>query len=138
MIERCGVSAWGLVVIVALQVACGGSPEKMIELQRVKSGALDIVLLSPRDAIRHGKDTLVIEFRSGGKLVDVGTVRAERMQVDHVNQVVARRQHVPPGAEVLFEALNRIDVKHHLRPRPCRRLLRKRRQRHAHVLIGLG
>jgi hypothetical protein len=38
---------------------------------------LDVVLLSPRDALRHGQDTFVIEFRrtSGGALVDVGTVQ---------------------------------------------------------------
>ncbi len=38
---------------------------------------VDVVLLSPRDAIRHGKDAFVIEFRaaSEGTLVDVGTVK---------------------------------------------------------------
>jgi hypothetical protein len=47
-------------------------------LQRVKSGALEIVLLADHDALRHGKDTFVIDFTStsGGNLVDVGTVRA--------------------------------------------------------------
>jgi hypothetical protein len=77
MIERSGARGWSVVLLVAaLQLACGGASEKLTELQRVKSGTLDVVLLSPRDAIRHGKDTFVIEFRSGGNLVDVGSVRA--------------------------------------------------------------
>jgi hypothetical protein len=56
--------------------ACGGTSTKLTELQRVKSGGLEIVVLSPHDALKHGKDTLVIEFRSAdGKLVDVGDVK---------------------------------------------------------------
>src|SRR5207249_902548 len=58
-----------------LSAACGGRVQ-MTELQRVKSGRLDVVLLSPHDALRHGKDAFIIEFRSNGTLVDVGTVRA--------------------------------------------------------------
>ena len=56
--------------------ACGSQP--LMELQRVRSGKLDVVLLSPRDAITHGKDAFTIEFRSAsdGALVDVGDVRA--------------------------------------------------------------
>src|SRR5919197_5446501 len=51
---------------------------RLTELQRVRSGMFDVFLLSPRDALRHGRDTFVIEFRetSGGALVDAGTVRA--------------------------------------------------------------
>ena len=69
-----------MLVVVAAAAGCGraGETSKMTELQRVRSGSLDIVLLSPRDALRHGKDTFTIEFRStsGGTLFDVGTVRA--------------------------------------------------------------
>jgi hypothetical protein len=48
-----------------------------MEVQRVKSGTMDVVLLSPDGAL-HQKDPFTIEFRSaaGGALVDVGTVRA--------------------------------------------------------------
>jgi Cu(I)/Ag(I) efflux system membrane protein CusA/SilA len=43
----------------------------------VKSGDLDIVLLSPAGILRGGRNTFTIEFRSSkGQLVDVGTVRA--------------------------------------------------------------
>jgi len=56
-------------------LACGGQAP-LNEIQRVKSGALDIVLLSPHDGLRHGKDDFTIEFRSNGNLVDAGTVRA--------------------------------------------------------------
>jgi YtkA-like len=66
---------WLVFLILGL-VACGGTSTKLTELQRVKSGGLDIVVLSPNDALKHGKDTLVIEFRSAdGKLVDVGEVK---------------------------------------------------------------
>jgi hypothetical protein len=65
------------VLLLVLVAACGG-PGKLSELERVKSGTLDVVLLSDHDALKHGKDTFVIEFRSqsGGALVDVGTVKA--------------------------------------------------------------
>ena len=63
-------------VVTVMAVACGGAAT-LTEIQRVKSGALDVVLLSPRDGLRHGKDTFFIEFRStaGGDLVDAGSVR---------------------------------------------------------------
>jgi hypothetical protein len=60
----------------AALVGCGAGSSKMTELQRVKSGGLDIVLLSPDNALTHGTDTFVLEFRSNGQLVDAGTVRA--------------------------------------------------------------
>jgi hypothetical protein len=58
--------------------ACGIGTAKLNELERVKSGALQVVLLSERDALRHGQDSFVIEFRTdpGGTLTDVGTVKA--------------------------------------------------------------
>ena len=63
-------------MLTLILVACNGSSAKLTEFQRVKSGMLDIVVLSPHDALKHGKDTLVIEFRSAdGKLVDVGDVK---------------------------------------------------------------
>lgn len=66
---------WPVLLTLSL-VACGGTSTKLTELQRVKSGMLEIVVLSPHDALKHGKDTLVIEFRStDGKLVDVGDVK---------------------------------------------------------------
>jgi hypothetical protein len=73
-------AALGRILVVSALVAaaaCAGSgPAKLTELQRVKAGMLDVVLLSPREALRHGKDTFVIEFRSAsGDLVDVGAVR---------------------------------------------------------------
>ena len=65
------------IVLVALVAAgCGTAPSKMMELHRLKSGMLDVVLLSPHDGLRHGKDTFVVEFRSpsDGSLTDVGNV----------------------------------------------------------------
>lgn len=61
-------------VIAAAAMGCGRA--NLTELQRTRSGMLDVVLLSPRDALRHGRDTFVIEFRStSGDLIDMGTLR---------------------------------------------------------------
>jgi hypothetical protein len=63
-------------LLAVLTVAACGTTTKLTEVQRVTSGGLDIVVLSPNDALKHGKDMLVIEFRSpDGKLVDVGEVK---------------------------------------------------------------
>jgi hypothetical protein len=59
----------------AAVVACGGAGLK--EMQRVKGGDLDIVLLSDDGSLNRGKDDFVIEFRKpDGALVDAGTVTA--------------------------------------------------------------
>ena len=68
-------------VVTALALAgasCRGnsSGSDQIELQRVHSGDLDIVLLSSDGALTHGKDAFTLEFRRGDTLVDVGTVKA--------------------------------------------------------------
>jgi len=56
---------------------CGRGNTPLTQLQSARSGALEVVLLSDHDGIRHGKDTFVVEFKSAdGSLVDVGTVRA--------------------------------------------------------------
>ena len=81
MNRRPGPIVWGsIVVAAAATIACGRANDaaKLTELQRLRSGTLDVVLLSQRDALRHGKDTFMIEFRStsGGSLADAGTVGA--------------------------------------------------------------
>ena len=66
-----------LLAVVAALAGCGGESARLTELQRVRSGTIDLVVLSPRDALRHGKDDFIIELRSAdGSLVDVGDVRA--------------------------------------------------------------
>ena len=69
-----------MLVVAFTAAGCGrqDAAAKLTELQRLRSGTLDIVLLSRRDALRHGKDAFIIEFRStpGGNVVDVGDVRA--------------------------------------------------------------
>jgi hypothetical protein len=44
----------------------------------MRSGNLDVVLLSPTGVLRQGRNTFTIEFRSadGARLVDAGRVRA--------------------------------------------------------------
>ena len=63
-------------VLLLLVTACGsGQTAQLKELQRVKAGALDIVLLAPGDSLKQGKGSFVVEFRdAGGNLVDVGNV----------------------------------------------------------------
>jgi len=70
----CGL---GLASVVVVAAACRpGGTTNLTELQRVKSGTLDVVLFSPRDALRRGKDEFTIEFRAADDhLVDVGEVR---------------------------------------------------------------
>jgi len=65
------------VILIALLVAaCSSSDQASFkELQRVKAGPMDILLLAPGEALKRGKGNFVLEFRdSGGNLVDVGTV----------------------------------------------------------------
>ena len=79
MTRRAIALTWVLLVaIVAGATACRRGTAPLTQIQSVKSGTLELVLLSDHDAIRHGKDAFVIEFRSAstGTLVDVGTVRA--------------------------------------------------------------
>jgi len=68
-----------MALIAGMSVACGGEGGgTLTELQHITSGSLEVVVLSERDALRQGKDTFVIEFRSvsDGALVDVGVVQA--------------------------------------------------------------
>lgn len=77
MIRRSRVVSWRMMLGAAcIAAACGGAA-RLDELQKVRSGTLDVVLLSPHAALRHGKDEFVLEFRtSDGTLVDVGDVKA--------------------------------------------------------------
>jgi len=47
------------------------------ELQRASAGDMNVVLLASGDALKSGKDTAYLEFRSGSDqhLADVGTVK---------------------------------------------------------------
>ena len=68
--------AWAAICCAVVVGGCGGGATKLTELQRVKSGQLDVVLLSAHEALRHGQDSFVIEFRSAdGALVDAGEVK---------------------------------------------------------------
>jgi hypothetical protein len=69
-----------LVVMATAAVACSspGDPGGLKELHRVRSGNLDVVILSVNDSVRQGMDNVFVEFRSAAdnRLVDVGNVRA--------------------------------------------------------------
>jgi hypothetical protein len=77
---------WGflLTLIAATASGCRKAEEApaLKEVQRVHSGALDVVLLSPTGALRQGKDSFVLEFRAAdGQLVDAGTVNVNATMV---------------------------------------------------------
>ena len=73
----------GCLIALSTAIACGrsssGAPLK--ELQRTKSGDLDIVVLSDDGDLRPGKDTFALEFRRGSDLVDVGAVKLNATMV---------------------------------------------------------
>ena len=55
----------------------GGASAPLTQLESVKAGTLQVVLLADHESLRHGKDAFIIEFRSeSGALVDVGAVKA--------------------------------------------------------------
>ena len=78
MSQRWGSTLCALILVASVAV-CAGCPgtDKLTEVQRVRSGVVDVVLLSP-DGVLHQKDPFTIEFRSAThrNLLDVGTVRA--------------------------------------------------------------
>jgi hypothetical protein len=68
-----------LIIAVVIAVAasgCRAADANLKELQRVRAGALAVVLLSAGDSLRKGSDSFVVEFHSAadGTLIDVGTV----------------------------------------------------------------
>jgi len=72
------MAGWAVLFIFAMTASgCGGGQSNLTELHRLKSGAMDVVILSPNSGFQHGRDTFFIEFRSNGNLTDVGNdVRA--------------------------------------------------------------
>lgn len=64
-------------VAILFVVACGGGDQtaQFKEVQRVKAGAMEVVLLAPGDSLKKGKGSFALEFRNAdGDLVDVGNV----------------------------------------------------------------
>ena len=60
-----------------IAAACGTASQTPVlkEAQHVRSGVIDVVLLSESGALKQGKSAFVLEFRDGdGTLMDVGTV----------------------------------------------------------------
>jgi YtkA-like len=84
-----------------MALACGGekAASNLKELQRAKSGDLQVVLLASGDALKE-KDQATLEFRSGNALVDVGTVT--------MNATMAMGSGMPPMMGSSF--VNRTDT----------------------------
>ena len=72
------LTAFAAVLAAAMAATACSHPaweSDLIEVQRVRSGDLDVVLLSNDGTLTHDKDSLTLEFRRGDDLVDVGTVK---------------------------------------------------------------
>jgi hypothetical protein len=64
-----------LTIMLVAGCAGGGQTAQLKQLERVKAGVLDVVLLATGDTLTQGKGNFVLEFRdAGGNLVDVGSV----------------------------------------------------------------
>ena len=69
---------WVLLLSMTVVVAPGcrnTEPAPMKEVQRVRAGGLDVVVLSPTGTLQQGRATFALEFRGAdGQLIDAGTV----------------------------------------------------------------
>ena len=65
------------IAVVAVSCRERAPAEELLELQRVRSGDVVVILLSNDGSLTHGKDAFTVEFRraSNDELVDVGTVK---------------------------------------------------------------
>ena len=72
--------AWAILLLVgALVAGCAGATSDdppLVEVQRVRSGDIEVVVLAPTDALKQTRNYCTLEFRTGADrhLVDVGTV----------------------------------------------------------------
>ena len=78
-------SRTAILALVLLVAGCtnGGAPSSLTEVQRVRAGNLDVVVLSADGTLTHGKDAFVLEFRSrdNQQLVDVGAVKVNATMI---------------------------------------------------------
>ena len=105
MVRRVG---WGAIAAIAmLASACGSSAPQgsKKELQRTKAGGLELVLLSPSDALSQGKGFAILEFHDGsGSLVDVGTVKvAATMPMAGMSPMIGGSEVKPTPAPGRYE-----------------------------------
>lgn len=68
-----------LVVITLTSATCStrGPERALTEVQRARSGSIDVVVLAPTEALKQTRNYCTVEFRSAAdqQLVDVGTVK---------------------------------------------------------------
>jgi hypothetical protein len=105
MSRRAGWSI-ALAIVALMAGACNRQPESsMKELQRAKAGALDVVLLSPSDALQQGKSFAILEFHdASGTLVDVGTVKVSAtMAMAGMSPMIAGTEVKPTPAPGRYE-----------------------------------
>ena len=109
--------AWTTSLVFALVLALAGcrqaqEPAIGTELQKVRAGDVDVVLLAEAPSLKHGEDdSFTIEFRRTGSdaLVDVGTVKvAATMPMPGMPSMKANAEAIPTGIP------GRYTVKSHL------------------------
>ena len=96
-----------IVAAVILGTGCSSASRPPLkEIQRVRSGNTDVVLLSPDEGLHQGKNAAVLEFRDiSGALTDVGMVRV------NATMPMAGMAPMMAGAEVRpTETKGRYDV----------------------------
>jgi hypothetical protein len=71
-------SAWAVWQWAGQERSGAGQPQAGTVVHRVRSGDLEILVLSPAGRLQQGRNAFSLEFRSavGASLVDVGLVRA--------------------------------------------------------------
>jgi hypothetical protein len=94
--------AWKAIVLGAVLATAGCAKDDAVlqELQRVRSGDVDVVLLAPEAGLKQGKSSFTLEFRrtSDAALVDVGTIRlAASMPMPGMGPMFGDVVAQPPG-----------------------------------------
>jgi hypothetical protein len=93
---RSAVVLW----VVLATAGCAKDGVALQELQRVRSGDVDVVLLAPEAGLKQGKSSFTLEFRgaSDAALVDVGTIRlAASMPMPGMGPMFGDVVAQPPG-----------------------------------------
>ncbi len=109
-----GAAVFAAVVVAALLIwrlaapigDRAGEPVAGAIVQTVRSGDLDVVLISPTGTLRQGRNTFTVEFRRTGTstLVDVGTVRPSANMTMPGMVMSSGLQMVPSGVPGRFDA----------------------------------
>jgi len=73
---RLGAVAVRISMVAVLLAGCARTSQDpaLVEVDRARAGAVELVLLAPAAPLKQTRNYCTIEFRQGGRLVDVGSV----------------------------------------------------------------